>query len=136
VFGWNRDTHVHLVRHQVPFDNLAFLLLRHRVEDRSLLLARFAEDYLAASFRHKHHMILAVPLGLVSKPVEEDLTPATVKPFLVSLVEPVAYQFQLFTPLAECYPQPDDADVRRERLCESCAATLCIDPLLAGFSRF
>jgi hypothetical protein len=28
---------------------------------------------------------------LVIKPLEEDLTPGTVKPFHVSLVEPVAY---------------------------------------------
>ena len=56
--------HVHLVRQQVPFDNLAFLLLRQRVEDRSQLLARFAEDYLPSSFRHKYHRILAVPLGV------------------------------------------------------------------------
>jgi hypothetical protein len=32
---------------------------------------------------------------LVIKPLEEDSTPGTVKPFQVSLVEPVAYQFQL-----------------------------------------
>ena len=32
---------------------------------------------------------------MVIKPLEEDHTPGTVKPFLVSLVEPVAYQFQL-----------------------------------------
>jgi hypothetical protein len=32
---------------------------------------------------------------LVIKPREEDLTPGTVKPAQVSLVEPVAYQLQL-----------------------------------------
>jgi hypothetical protein len=32
---------------------------------------------------------------LVIKPLEEDSTPGTVKPVLVSLVEPVAYHFQL-----------------------------------------
>ncbi|MFL6451128.1 MAG: hypothetical protein ACJ746_26130 [Bryobacteraceae bacterium] len=32
---------------------------------------------------------------MVIKPREEDLTPGTVKPAQVSLVEPVAYQFQL-----------------------------------------
>jgi len=32
---------------------------------------------------------------LLIKPREEDLTPGTVKPAQVSLVEPVAYQFQL-----------------------------------------
>src|SRR3954452_2349587 len=35
------------------------------------------------------------PPSLVIKPREEDLTPGTVKPVQVSLVEPVAYQFQL-----------------------------------------
>ena len=64
MLGWNRDTHVHMVRHQVPLDDLAFLLLRWRVEDRSQLLARFAEDHLPSSFEHKYHMILAVPLGV------------------------------------------------------------------------
>ena len=38
------------------------------------------------SFRHK-----SSPCGFI-KPLGEDSTPATVKPFLVSLVEPVAYQ--------------------------------------------
>src|SRR5206468_2955699 len=32
---------------------------------------------------------------MVIKPLEEDSTPGTAKPFQVSLVEPVAYQFQL-----------------------------------------
>ena len=32
---------------------------------------------------------------MVIKPLEEDSTPGTVKPFQVALVEPVAYQFQL-----------------------------------------
>jgi P-type conjugative transfer protein TrbG len=36
---------------------------------------------------------------LVIKPLEEDSTPGTVKPVLVSLVEPVAYHFQLDVPL-------------------------------------
>jgi hypothetical protein len=64
VLGWNRDAHMHMVRHQMPFNNLAFRLLRQRMEDPSQLLARFAEDYLPSSFGHKHHMILAVPLGV------------------------------------------------------------------------
>jgi hypothetical protein len=32
---------------------------------------------------------------LVTKPLEEDHTPGTVKPVQVSLVKPVAYHFQL-----------------------------------------
>jgi hypothetical protein len=38
---------------------------------------------------------------LVIKPLEEDHTPGTVKPVPVSLVEPVAYQFQLFRTLLD-----------------------------------
>src|SRR5260370_35122511 len=40
---------------------------------------------------------------MVIKPLEGDSTPGTVKPFQVSLVEPVAYQFQLirFHPMLE-----------------------------------
>ena len=36
---------------------------------------------------------------MVIKPLEEDSTPGTVKPVPVSLVEPVAYQFQLLAAL-------------------------------------
>src|SRR2546430_1737235 len=35
---------------------------------------------------------------MVIKPLEEDSTPGTAKPFQVSLVEPVAYHFQLWAP--------------------------------------
>jgi len=64
----------------------------------------------APPFGHEYHVILAVPLRWdrlwqapdirssscwVIKPLEEDLTPGTVKPVLVALVEPVAYQIQL-----------------------------------------
>ena len=35
---------------------------------------------------------------MVTKPLEEDSTPGTVKPVPVSLVEPVAYQVQLDAP--------------------------------------
>ena len=43
VLRWNRDAHVHVVRHQVPFDDLAVLLLGQRVEYRTQLPARLAE---------------------------------------------------------------------------------------------
>jgi hypothetical protein len=42
-----------------------------------------------SSFRHEHCVILAAPFGMGS---------ATVRSFQVSLVEPVAYQFQLASP--------------------------------------
>ena len=45
---------------------------------------------------------------MVIKPLEEDSTPGTAKPFQVSLVEPVAYQFQL---LGGSYIQADETTV-------------------------
>ena len=62
--GGNRDAHMHMIRHQVPFDNLAFLLFRERMEDRHHLLTRLAEDHLPSSFGNEYHMVLAVPLGM------------------------------------------------------------------------
>src|SRR5262249_61441575 len=35
VFRRNRYAHVHMVRHQIPFENLAFLLPGQRMEDLS-----------------------------------------------------------------------------------------------------
>jgi hypothetical protein len=56
VFGWYRYAHVHMIRHPVPFHDLAFLLLRQRVEDGSQLLASLAEDYFPSSFGNQDHM--------------------------------------------------------------------------------
>ena len=50
-----------MVRHQVPFENLALLLPSQRVKDRAQLPARLAEDGFAPPFRHEHNMVLAVP---------------------------------------------------------------------------
>ncbi len=57
----NRDAHVHLVRHQVPLNDLALLLPSQRVKDRAQLPARLAEDGFAPPFRHEHNLVLAVP---------------------------------------------------------------------------
>lgn len=68
VLGWNRDTHVHMVRHQMPFHNLAFLLFRQRLEHCSQLLAYLPEDHFPAPFGNDYHVILAVPLGFDTDP--------------------------------------------------------------------
>ena len=59
--GGNGDAHVHMVRHQVTFDDLALLLLGQRVEDRTQMPPRLTKDGLPAPLGHKHHMVLAVP---------------------------------------------------------------------------
>src|SRR6266404_8499085 len=61
VLGGNRDAHMHMVRHQVSFDNLTLLLPCQRVENRSQMLTRLRENYFAPSLGHEHDMVLAVP---------------------------------------------------------------------------
>ena len=62
VLGWNCDAHVHVVRHQVTLDDLALLLLGQRVEDRTQLPTRLAEDGFPASFGHEHHVCTCSPI--------------------------------------------------------------------------
>jgi len=64
VLGRNRDAHVHMVRHQVSFDNLALLLPSQRVEDRTQFSTRLAEDHFSTPFGYEHNMVLAVPFGM------------------------------------------------------------------------
>jgi hypothetical protein len=57
--GWlrrNRDTHVHMVRHQMALDDRALLLPSQRVEDRTQLPTRLAEDGFPPSLGHEHNM--------------------------------------------------------------------------------
>ena len=64
VFGRNGDAHVHMVWHEMPFKNLAFLLPSQRVENLSQLTARLPEDHFPPPFGHEYNMVLAVPLGM------------------------------------------------------------------------
>src|SRR5206468_5499414 len=114
----NRDAHVHMVRQQVSLNDLAPLLPRQRVKYFSPLAACLAKQHLAPPLGHKHHMILTVPTGMryplirfrhnillflaLTKPRGMLRRNATVKPFLVSLVEPVAYLKSELS--AGCYP--------------------------------
>jgi hypothetical protein len=52
---------------------------------------------------------------LVIKPLEEDHTPGTVKPFQVSLVEPVAYPLSYSFRLVNSPPTGDDLRRRGNR---------------------
>ena len=60
----NRDAQVHLVRHPVPLHNLAFFLLRQRVEYRTQLSPDIPKNRLPPSLGHEHNVVLAVPLGV------------------------------------------------------------------------
>jgi hypothetical protein len=52
---------VYVVRHQVPFDNLALFLPSQRMENRTQLPTRMAEDGFSPPLGHEHNVILAVP---------------------------------------------------------------------------
>ena len=62
VLRGNGDTHVHVVWHQVPLDDLALLLLPQSVENRAQLPSRLPENQLAAPLGYEYDVILAVPL--------------------------------------------------------------------------
>jgi hypothetical protein len=64
ILGGNRDTHVHVVRHEVSLQNLALLLPGQCMEDRTQLPAGVAEDGLPPLLGHEHYVILAVPFGM------------------------------------------------------------------------
>ena len=53
VLGGNRDAHMYMVWHQMPFENLAFLLPRQRVEDRTQLPARLSENRFPTPLGHE-----------------------------------------------------------------------------------
>src|ERR1051325_7026532 len=44
VLGRDRDAHMHMIRHQMSFHDLAFLLLRQRVKNRSQVPAYLAKE--------------------------------------------------------------------------------------------
>jgi hypothetical protein len=100
---------------------VTFLLPRQGVEYFPQFAPCLAKQHLAPSLGHKHHMILIVPTGMRQPLIIFDITSSfflaltkrrgmlcpngTVKPFLVSLVEPVAYLKSELVPwlLTECF---------------------------------
>jgi hypothetical protein len=67
-FGRNRHADVYMIRHEISFYNLAFLLPCSRVEDRSPLPPRLPENGFPSSLGHEHYMVLAVPFGMRHNP--------------------------------------------------------------------
>ena len=62
MLGRNGDAHVHMIWHQVPFKNLAFLLPRQSVENLPQLTAGLPEDCFPPPFGHEHHVVLCSPI--------------------------------------------------------------------------
>src|SRR5215831_7063829 len=129
-FGGNGDTHMNMIRHDMPLDDLTLFLARQRMEDRPQLPTNLSIQLATASLGDKHDVILAIPFGMRQAPIIvfhyvllwlphqahlRRTTPVSVKPLQVSLVEPVAYPpAQLYmgrcaegnSPLARRLPLP------------------------------
>jgi hypothetical protein len=60
-------THMHMVRHQMPFDDLALFLPGQSVKNLSQLPAHLPEQYLAPSLRASHimHTFWGPPLFII-----------------------------------------------------------------------
>jgi len=59
VFGGNRDTHMHVIRHQMPLQNLALFLPGQSVEDFPHVLTRLSKQHLAPPIGYEHDMVFA-----------------------------------------------------------------------------
>ena len=75
VFGRYRDQYVHIVRHQMPFLDLAFTLLRQIAEDLTQMLAKGLVEHLPAALRDKHNLILAIPFRMAYLTSHNIVTP-------------------------------------------------------------
>src|SRR5207245_8568604 len=64
VLGGNRHAHMHMVGHQVPFHDLALLLLGQSMEDWPQLTADSHKQHAAPPLGNKHNMVFAVPFRM------------------------------------------------------------------------
>src|SRR6267378_1819311 len=65
VLRRNGEEHVHVIRHQVPLFNPTFLLRSQRPEDLPEMPPQLMVECFPTILRDKHHMILAVPRGMI-----------------------------------------------------------------------
>src|ERR1035437_3545066 len=65
VFRWNADTDMHVIRHQMAFYNLAFLLHRQLAKYLAKMLSDRTKNHLLPPLRYKYHVIFAVPFRMI-----------------------------------------------------------------------
>jgi len=61
IFRWDQDQHVHVIRHQVPFQDFRLLLHRQTVKDFAQVPAEFGVQRLPPALRYEDDVIFAVP---------------------------------------------------------------------------
>src|SRR5262249_49676207 len=75
VLRRDRDHHVHVVGHEVPLLDPAFLLLRKRPEDLAQMATQLAVEHLPPALRDEHDVVLALPFRMVETVVLVHLEP-------------------------------------------------------------
>src|SRR5205823_13212692 len=65
VLRRNRNHHVHMIRHQMPFLDSTLLLLCQPPEDLPQIPPQFFVQRLSTALRDEHHMIFALPFRMV-----------------------------------------------------------------------
>jgi len=64
MFRRDRDQHVYMIRHQVPFFDPAVPLPRQPVKDLSKVLPQLPIQHFASALCNENNVILAVPRGV------------------------------------------------------------------------
>ena len=64
MLGRNRDAHMHMIWHQMTFNDLALFLLRQFMEDLAEMFTNLPIQHLAAIFGDKNNMVFAIPLRM------------------------------------------------------------------------
>src|SRR5665213_618880 len=65
VFRWDRYHHVHMIGHQMPFLDRAFLLLGQSAEHLPQVAAQLRIQRLPAAFGNEHDMVFALPFAVI-----------------------------------------------------------------------
>ncbi len=60
MLGRNLDTHMGMIRHHVTLDDPTFLLTSQLMKNGTEFTTNLPKQLPTASFRHKHHMVLAL----------------------------------------------------------------------------
>jgi hypothetical protein len=61
MLGGDLDAYVHMIRHQVAFNEAAFLLTSQRMEDGAQGFPNLALQAFSSPLGHKHDRILVIP---------------------------------------------------------------------------
>src|SRR5262249_9571712 len=64
MFGRDRDAHMHMIQHQMAFNDLALFLFRQFMKDLAEMFTNLPIQHLAAIFGDKNNMVFAIPLRM------------------------------------------------------------------------